>query len=388
MNKKFFFILSLLVFVVSFYFSYSFFAGGAIGGFSSIFSKGTQNYKPPSQAEVPTIDEKAPKTEACPINGEKLTRAHRTIWEKRRPLLVMIENHLEARPQSGLTSADVVYEAVAEGGITRFLVVFYCKDAEGFVGPVRSARMYFLSMAQSYGDHPLYVHVGGANTPGPANALGEIKDLGWYGYNDMNQFAIPFPYFWRDYDRLPTKMTEHTMYSSTKKLWEFAKTKRELTNVNKDGEEWNANFLPWKFSEDSKTSDPVNKISFGFWQGKNDYGVSWEYDSNENSFKRINAGVAHKDKNNNKQITAKNVVIAFMKESPARDGYPDGHLLYKTTGGGSSIFFKDGKAYEGSWKRKDEESLIRFYDEADEEIAFNRGQTWIEIVPEGNKVEY
>ncbi|MCX6724541.1 MAG: DUF3048 domain-containing protein [Candidatus Shapirobacteria bacterium] len=67
------------------------------------------------------IDPNAPKTEKCPLNGGMFSKAERQIWEKRRPLTVMIENHTEARPQSGLSKADVVYETVAEGGITRFL---------------------------------------------------------------------------------------------------------------------------------------------------------------------------------------------------------------------------------------------------------------------------
>src|SRR3990167_10598711 len=70
------------------------------------------------------IDTSLPKTEECPLNGMKYTKAEREIWEKRRPLTVSIENHEEARPQSGLSKADIVYEAIAEGGGTRFLSVF------------------------------------------------------------------------------------------------------------------------------------------------------------------------------------------------------------------------------------------------------------------------
>src|SRR3989344_4698891 len=78
----------------------------------------------PSNAFVE--DPNDPKTESCPLNGVKRTKKARDFWERRRPLAVMIENHTEARPQSGLSSADVVYEAIAEGGITRFMALFYC----------------------------------------------------------------------------------------------------------------------------------------------------------------------------------------------------------------------------------------------------------------------
>lgn len=134
------------------------------------------------------FDPELPKTESCPINGAMYSKQQKAWWEKHAPLGVMIENHLEARPQSGLSSADIVYEAVAEGGITRFLAIFYCQDAE-FIGPVRSARTYFVDMVSEYGPSPLYAHVGGANTPGPANALGQISDYGWAGVNDLNLFS-------------------------------------------------------------------------------------------------------------------------------------------------------------------------------------------------------
>lgn len=385
MDKKITIIAGVIIYLLSAFFSYSFFRGEKSG----ISSLTTVKYvSPKDNGDKSILSSDAPKTEECPLNGEPLTSGHKKLWESRRPLGVMIENHLDARPQSGLTDADIIYEAVAEGGITRFLVIFYCKDSDGYIGPIRSARIYFMSFLQEYGIYPLYAHVGGANTPGPADALGEIRDLGWDGYNDMNQFAIPFPYYWRDYDRLPTKMTEHTMYSTAKKLWEYASKKRDLGAKDKKGKRWDGQFQPLKFKDDGKSSGSLSEITFDFWQGKTDYSVEWQYDKSSNSFKRFHKGSAHVDKNNNKQISAKNVIVVFMEESPANDGYPGGHILYKTTGTGKAIVFLDGKAIEGSWKKKDHTSTMRFYDKAGTEILLNRGQIWIEIVPEGNKVTY
>ncbi len=182
-----------------------------------------------------TFDGNAERTESCPLNGVKYSKKQRQWWEEHRPLGVMIENHQEARPQSGISFADVTYEAVAEGGITRTMNVFYCQDG-GIVGPVRSARTYFLDYISEYGDHPLYVHVGGANTSGPANALGQIDDYGWSSYNDINQFSVGFPTFKRDESRLGHEVaTEHTMYSTTSKLWAVGKS-RGLTDKNKEWE--------------------------------------------------------------------------------------------------------------------------------------------------------
>ncbi len=331
-----------------------------------------------------------PKTEACPINGRLFTKAQKERWEGRRPMGIMVENHLDARPQSGLSNADVIYEAVAEGGITRFLAVYYCLDAKT-VGPVRSARIYYVKLLEGYGQNPLYAHVGGANTPGPADALGEIQDLGWDGYNDLNQFAVPYPYYYRDYERLPNRATEHTMYAATAKLWNYAKKDRKLSNVDAKGNTWTKGFTPWKFRDDAGAGSrgKVAKVSFPFWsQFGGDYSVEWVYNSADNSYIRNNGGSPHIDKNTDKPLKAKNIVVVFADESPANDGYPGGHLLYDVVGSGDGLIFQDGKAAKISWKKPDEKQMIRFYDASGKELSLVRGQVFVEILPIGNKVTY
>jgi hypothetical protein len=337
------------------------------------------------------IDLNAPKTEKCPLNGGLFTKAERQIWEKRRPLTVMIENHSDSRPQSGLSKADVVYEAVAEGGITRFLAVFYCGAAaeEVTLGPVRSARTYFMDFASEYGDFPLYAHVGGANKPGPANALGQIGDYGWLAKgNDMNQFSIGFPVFWRDYERIGHPVaTEHTMYSTTEKLWEVA-SKRGLNATDEKGHRWDANFEEWKFKDDEESSlrGTIGKISFSFWENSPDYAVSWEYNKENNNYLRFNGGQPHKDLNNDNQIQAKTVIIQFMKEKGPIDEIK--HMLYETVGSGKALIFQDGKVIEGSWKKEKRQARTKFIDKSGKEILLNRGPIWIEIVPTGRPVSY
>ena len=104
-----------------------------------------------------------PKTAECPINGQYFTEVERAIWEGRRPLTVVIENHPEARPLEGLSQADVVYESTVEGGATRNLGIFYCDAASENVrmAPIRSARVNFIKWAGGYGDRPIYMHIGG-----------------------------------------------------------------------------------------------------------------------------------------------------------------------------------------------------------------------------------
>jgi len=328
------------------------------------------------------FNESFPKTEECPLNGARYSVAQRDWWKKQRPLGVMIENHKEARPQSGLSYADVIYEAVAEGGITRFLAVYYCQDA-GQLGPIRSARTYFLDFVSEYGSDPLYVHVGGANTLGPANALGQIRDYKWNSYNDLDQFSIGFPTFWRDYDRLGhTADTEHTMYSTTGKLWSFAET-RGLTNVGKDDVPWEEGFVSYRFKEDEKTlSSKTQSIHLEFWSLDPDYHVDWTYDSPTNSYTRKSKDTFYTDRNNNKTITAKNIVVLFMRESRANDGYENNvHLLYKTKGTGKSVVFLDGARIDGTWRKDRRTSKTLLFDSNGNPIEFNRGTIWFSILP-------
>jgi hypothetical protein len=314
------------------------------------------------------VDLTAPKTEACPLNGELFTKGEKQIWEGRRPLTVMIENHSDARPQSGLSKADVIYEAVAEGGITRFLAIYYCgAAAEDFIiGPVRSARTYFIDFASEYGDYPLYAHVGGAN--------------------DLNQFSLGFPTFWRDYERLGRPVaTEHTMYSTPDKLYEIAH-ERGLDAQDDDGNRWDEDFQSWQFKDDGQEKGSVDKIEFDFWSGHQEYRVTWQYDQENNQYLRLNNGEEHKDLNNDEQLKAKVVIVQFMIEKGPVDALK--HLLYTTIGTGKALVFQDGQVTTTTWSKADRQSRTVFKDSRGEEIKLNRGQIWLEIVPVGQEVNY
>lgn len=336
------------------------------------------------------VDTNAPKTEVCPLNGEKFTKAEMDAWSKKRPLAVMIENHPEARPQSGLNSTDVVYETVAEGGITRFMGIFYCaaqaKDA--IVAPVRSARQAFIDYASEY-NFPLYAHVGGANgtdTDKRVQALEHLGDYGWNQYNDLNQFSIGYPVFVRNYNRVPGKdlATEHTMESSTYRLWDYAATKRQLTNVGQDGKDWKTSFVAWEFQDDASDADrgTSQKISHEFWTGMKDFDVTWDYDKASNSYKRSLAGAPHVDSNDNQQITAKNVVLLYTKEYPSVDVHK--HVFYQTIGVGKATLFQNGKQEELTWTKKDRTGRLAFIDSKGKPVKFVRGRIWISILATGN----
>ena len=338
------------------------------------------------------IDPNTPKTAECPINGQMYTEQEKTIWEKNRPLAIMIENHAESRPQSGLSKADVVYEAVAEGGITRFMGVFYCGIAaqSTLVAPVRSARTYYLPWVLEY--DALYNHVGGAGNCNDttvderAKALCQIEQ---YGVKDMDQFGIPFPTCYRNYDRLDhTVATEHTMVCDTGKLLKLA-SERGWTNVDAKGIAWDKNFSRWKFKKDADSTKrgTVGSLSFTAWKGyESSYGVRWDYDSTTNFYKRTNGGEAHVDLENKQQLTAKAVVVLFAKETGPVDDHA--HLLYNTIGTGEGILFQDGSGQVVTWKKPTRSSRTQIIDKNGKEVEFNRGQIWFELLPTGTDVTY
>lgn len=384
-------------------------AGISYGVFSYVKDSGSD---PVAETPVPSEGQDrfpvlaGPKDQECPINGAMFTKTEKELWEQRRPLLVMIENHEDSRPQSGLSKADVVYEAVAEGAITRFVAVFYCADAayalkgDYDVGPVRSARTYFLDWASEYSDYPLYVHVGGAHCSpangdsGPcttdkrAQALEQIQAYGWLNKetkSDLNQFALGFKVCRREPDRIGQPVaTEHSMYCSSEALWATA-AERGLTNVNYKNVSWDKDFGEWQFKEESPSSGSVSP-EFDFWQGYKGYRVKWQYDSASNSYKRFNGGESHLDFNTKEQLAAKNVVVQFAKETGPVDDHK--HILYGTTGTGRALIFQDGLVIDGKWAKKSRTDRTLFYDSKGKEIKFNRGNIWIEILPTTGKVNY
>ena len=351
-----------------------------------------------------------PKTEECPINGGMFTKPESTIWEARRPIIMMIENHLDARPLSGLSKADVVYEAVAEGGITRFMSVFYCGAAaeEVLAAPLRSVRVYYMNLAAGYGTLPLFLHQGGANNicstcPGgvkpssqinsTVNTLTLFDKLGWQGGPQGNNldggYNIGYPVVVRNQYRLSSTPAawEHSVVANLNLVWEEA-AKRDLNYKDGDGVAWTKGFRKWLFQDGKASTTPVaSNIKFDFWTSMPGYNAEWKYDSATNSYMRYTGGVAQIDQEFDKpQLSAKNVVIMFVKETGPVDS--EHHMFYQVTGTGKALIFQNGEAIDGTWKKATALDREVFYDTNGKEINMVRGQTWIELVPSTNKVSY
>jgi hypothetical protein len=351
-----------------------------------------------------------PKTEECPINGQKYTKPEADVWNTRRPIIQMIENHTDARPESGLSRADVVYEAVAEGGITRFAAVFYCGAVAEDVttAPLRSARVYFISMAAGYGKLPLYLHQGEANNicndcPGgikskkqidpTVNALTVFEKLGWQGGPRGNNldggYNIGFPIVVRDQYRLSTTPAawEHSVKVDLDQVWKEAE-KRDLGFKDESGTAWTQGFRKWIFQDGAASNSPTGTdIAFNFWDSMAGYDVEWKYDAATNSYKRFNGGAPHLDHEFDKpQLTAKNVVIMQVKETGPVD--LEHHMFYTVIGTGKAIIFQNGEVIQGTWKKDSLTDREVFFSADSKEIKLVRGQTWVEMVPAQNKISY
>jgi hypothetical protein len=350
-----------------------------------------------SLGQLLQISPQEPKDQACPLNGQLYTNTEKTAWEQRRPLAVMIENTPDARPQSGMSQADVVFEAVAEYGITRFMGLFYCdvQVADTTLAPIRSARTYFVDWASGF-NAPMYVHVGGANTPGPADALGQISDYGWNGQNDINQFSVGYPTFVRDYNRIPGKdiQTEHTMVTSTEKLWAIAakrgwtnmSPKRTLGRTTTGGTDWKANYQGWSFVDGQANQGSVTSISYSFMGDSPTYAVQWNYDAATNSYKRNHGGELHTDLNDSQPVIAKNVVVLLTTEKGPIDELK--HMLYTTTGTGEALVFNNGQVTQATWSKKDRTSELLLSDSKGKPLSLVRGQVWISVLSKTAEVAY
>lgn len=282
---------------------------------------------------------------------------------QRHSLAIMIENHPDARPQSGLDKASIVYEAIAEGGITRFMAV-YGPNVATKIGPVRSARTYYLDWALEYDAY--YAHVGGN-----IDALDLIPKI---GVKDLDQFRYGDRAFWRE--PFVGKATEHTMYTNGEKLYEIASQ-----NKWKD-----SGFTPMSFKENPpKESRPAtNSITIDF--STDSYKVKWVYNPENNNYDRTMAGSVHLDGISKSQLIANNIVIQEVNRSATVTRINENGWTMDTVGKGNAKIVQDGKVTEATWKKTDRNSRTKFFGKDGNEIQFNPGVTWYEIVPPGTAV--
>lgn len=300
------------------------------------------NYTPP-----------APTTVASPLTGILVSPE----LAKRPVTGVMIENSIDARPQSGLADAGIVFEAIAEGGITRFLALFQESRPANF-GPIRSARPYYVQWVKGF--NASYVHSGGSG-----EALALIRSL---GVKDLDHGA----YGERIASRVSSRYAPHNVYTNFD----------TVDALNSELGYSSSDFTPFTRKEATKPVEGVTltatKLDFNI-SGAN-YNTSYTYDSATNSYARVLAGRPHTDQESGKQISP-NVVVALITEFGI---HPDRvHSAYRTTGTGEILVFQDGNLTNGTWKKDSAEASLEFIGADGKPLSINAGQTWITAIPAG-----
>ena len=290
-----------------------------------------------------------------PASGEPVARPLAS-----RPLLaVIIENYPDARPQWGLSLASRVYEAITEGGITRYLAVFGPNYGATRVGPVRSVRTQFLDYAIEL-DAPV-AHVGGNS-----DALDLIHTL---RMKDLDQFRYAGAY--RRILR-PRLALEHTMYTSIESLREVADQRGWSKQVGSGHPLWKDD-APFE----ARPSSQEVTINFSFPE----YRVAWRYRRNGDDYQRFLAGSPDVDAATGAPVTARSIAIAVVPRVHGRTLIGEDTWTFATIGAGRAWILQDGVLSEGQWQKRSRTDRLRFVDQAGKEIPLNRGQQWVEIIP-------
>ncbi len=278
-----------------------------------------------------------------PYNDESLTKQPVTG--------VMIENSPDARPQSGLKNSGVVFEAIAEGGITRFLVLYQAEKPQ-LIGPVRSLRLYDVDWLAAFNSS--IGHVGGS-----LYALNEIRNG---SYRDIDQF-FNSNYYWRSNDRY----APHNVYTSFAKLDELNAAKG-YTSSSFTG-----------FSRiDGKASKTPDATNINITISSDLFNSNYIYDAKTNTYARYQAGEPHMDREDG-QITPSVVIAIRVDETTVlQDGYRES---ITTLGSGAATIFQNGTATSATWHKASKLDQITFTDTEGKDIPLVRGQTWIAAVP-------
>lgn len=335
------------------------FGAGAIGWYYFI--------QPDSNSSLTFIRHPKPKPKVLTVPSPLTGLQVMPDLAKRPVTGVMIENSDQARPQSGLQDAGVVYEAIAEAGITRFLALF--QDAQPqYIGPVRSLRPYYIDYAAPF--QASIVHVGGS-----PDALAKVTSG---VYRNLDEFAHGGS-FWR----INTRYAPHNVYTSFAKLDALNQAKGFTSSL----------FTGWPRKSDKKLAAPTAK-TIDLTISSADFYAHYDYDAASNSYLRSEGGAPHldyvrADDQTGVQLKPKVVIAIVVPQSRgALDASGAYYTDYADTGNGPAYIFQDGGLTTGTWTKSSDTSQISFTDSAGAPIKLNAGQTWITLVGDTGKIAY
>lgn len=271
----------------------------------------------------------------------------------RRPVAIMVSNQQKSLPQWGVSEADIIYEAVTEGGITRLMCVFADADAVPKIGPVRSAREYYPQFSEPLG--AIYVHFGGSTTGYAAISDYGIEDVDGISYSALCG---------RDASRAD-RGKEHTYYTDAEMLAGAIAAKGYSMELNAPE--------AYHFGEASLHGGAANSVSVTY----SNFTATFEYNAESGKYLRFQHGDAHVDANNDAQVAVDNVFVVYADTYLLEDGVLTRYVLDSGTG----VYISGGKQQTIHWTKGAYNQMFRFTDESGKEITVNPGSSWVCMIP-------
>jgi hypothetical protein len=310
--------------------------------------------KGPAQGLIDKVVHKDPPR--CPLTGQIAKGG----VPARAALAVKVENLPESRPQTGLNDADIVFEEPVEAGITRFIAIYQCHDAER-IEPVRSARMEDPDVVRQFG-HALFAHAGGV-----PKVTERLKPAGLVDLNFI-QYA-------QDYTRDVARPAPHNLYTSTERLWKSAPGKKEAP--------------PALFTYDREKPTTARQVAWVHLPFSDYSDVYWRWSSQHAEWLRYHGTVPH-TLSDGSQVAAKNVVVQVVKVTMSQitdvNGVssPFAHVV----GHGKAYVFRNGRMIVGTWSRSGLNDITTYKDKQGNVIPLMPGNTWVELYPSDHKVTF
>ena len=276
-----------------------------------------------------------------------------------RPALgVKIDNLNVARPQSGLSKADVIYEEPVEGGITRFIALFQCNDA-GRVGPVRSGRLIDPQILMQYGAHPLLAYSGAIGAAITAIDSSSLIDVG------VNRAPVS------DYNRDPSRSVPHNLYTSTRALYADGAAQHAPAAAPPS---------PFTFGPEGLGATPAASIHIPYEYSD----VTWTWNATAGVWFRSYADTGAATFAEGGPMVANDVIVMHVVMYPSQyieDATGSHENLLVLTGTGPLQVYRNGTQLTGTWKRPALGNTTQYLDSSGHPIALQPGRVWIELVP-------
>ena len=285
---------------------------------------------------------------------------------QRHVVAVMIDDQRDARPQSGLSQASIVWQAPAEGGIPRYMALFHEGDPKA-VGPVRSARLYFVQWAAQW--QSVYVHVGGS--PQALALLHSARGKGGFVY-DADEFRWGGKYLWR----ISQRPAPHNVYSDGFHLRGLAERVGAKARTYKPA---------WNFAPDAELARRPSGSTLLVPYLANQ--ISYRYDRKSNTWLRTVTGEAKQtDAASKTRIAPKNVVVMYVNFAPLNDGSKKHRLEARVIGSGRALIATNGKTISATWRKTSVTGPVTFTLRNGQPATLTIGQTFVQVVPSGSRV--